>query len=196
MFEVTLIAETSFGCTVSVSDTVEIVENEIGGEIISLGQTCDASVILGFDQETGGTIVDYHWMPTNDTTSTINAMQADMFTLQVWDENGCTFITDPFMVSIVEPFDFHVCLWRHRNVKEQERTNWMNVSIQNIRQCGMRYQITQIHYHFLYQLERQSLVLTLYICWPLILSQRKHVQSIPLYLMLILAIHISSDHFG
>jgi len=106
MFEVTLIAETSFGCTVSVSDTVEIVENEIGGEIISLGQTCDASVILGFDQETGGTIVDYHWMPTNDTTSTINAMQADMFTLQVWDENGCTFITDPFMVSIVEPFDF------------------------------------------------------------------------------------------
>ncbi len=102
-YPVSLSVETIFGCNLNATDTFEVVSSTMEGDIVVMGESCNASATLSFNLTDGGPVAEWEWS-TGETDSTIVVNTTDVYRLTVTDVNGCTFTPTFKVVQINPPF--------------------------------------------------------------------------------------------
>lgn len=98
-YPVTLSATTSYGCTFSLTITVQVSGGPApDGLIDAVVMDCGASYTLSFHQTSGNPVQSYLWDP-NATTPFIVAIVGGTYALTVTDGFGCTFAPQPFLME-------------------------------------------------------------------------------------------------
>ena len=102
--EVELITTNIYGCTDTVHNVVEVVNNIPNGEIVVDINACESAAVLSFSSNEPQNIETYNWAPGNINVPELQVSSDGIFNVTVTNEYGCTAIAGPETINLEEPF--------------------------------------------------------------------------------------------
>ena len=103
-YDIQLDITTVYGCLVSDVTQIEVAENNLEGEVTVDLLDCESTASLSYVPTSGSTIVSYEWFPGGENMPSIVVSQNNMYSVEVTDDNGCSFSTQPVSVELNSPF--------------------------------------------------------------------------------------------
>ena len=101
IYEVSLTVTNILGCSFTTTKTVEILENELNGEILLSNPSpmcIGDSTVLSFSENNEN--LSYQWS-NGSTSESITVFASNVYELTVTDEIGCSFHTEQAVIDII-----------------------------------------------------------------------------------------------